>query len=107
MSVLMESNMDVRDEGVIGDDEDLAQVKKLELQAAETLSVFEATWPKTVLCSVLHNLLHFPRCVYRWNNVRNFWAFFNERCLHSNFIAVYILFLISIYTIYNQYIYSS
>ena len=47
---------------------------------AEGLSVLERTWPGTVITGTqIHGLLHFPRLIYRWNSVRNYWCFFNER----------------------------
>jgi hypothetical protein len=45
----------------------------------ERLCDFEAYFPDSELSPVNHDLIHVPNSVYRWNSVRNFWAFFNER----------------------------
>lgn len=64
-----------------GDDaEEMTRMDGLSEWIAEGLSVLERTWPGTVITGTqIHGLLHFPRLIYRWNSVRNYWCFFNER----------------------------
>ena len=62
--------------------DDVAMKKMDDLSAwiAEGLSVYERSWPATLFSGPhIHNLLHFPRLIYRWNATRNYWCFFNER----------------------------
>ena len=65
------------------DDDDntaMESMDKLGHWIAEGLSVFENSWPATMITgSHIHGLLHSPRLIYRWNSARNFWCFFNER----------------------------
>ena len=43
------------------------------------LARFEKKAPKTFCDVLLHELLHVPHAVQRWNRVNNFWCFFGER----------------------------
>jgi hypothetical protein len=36
--------------------------------------------PKTELAVMFHVLMHVPDATWRWNDARNFWGFFGERC---------------------------
>lgn len=54
-------------------------VDRIKLKVIETLCVAEEVLPITEMTAILHILLHVPDAVYRWNSVRNFWAFFSER----------------------------
>ena len=56
------------------------EVRRRECGIADALTAFERAWP-TVLMSgpVVHTLVHYPRFIYRWNSVRNYWCYFNER----------------------------
>ena len=56
-------------------------VSELKTRLTEALCGIEAVLPTTDLPVILHVLLHVPDCVYRWNNVRNWWCFFGERCM--------------------------
>jgi hypothetical protein len=49
------------------------------MQVAEALTNFENDWPPQSHCIVAHELMHVPDCIYRWNSVRNYWAFHLER----------------------------
>jgi hypothetical protein len=49
----------------------------------EHVCAFEAAAPKTVMHVQIHQLVHVAKCSYRWNRVRNFWAFANERSYYS------------------------
>ena len=43
------------------------------------LARFEKNAPETFCDVLLHELLHVPHAVQRWNRVNNFWCFFGER----------------------------
>ena len=58
-----------------------ADVDRLKLAVAEALTRCEQVFPRTELCVMLHILIHVPDSIYRWNNVRNTWAFFGERSM--------------------------
>jgi hypothetical protein len=45
----------------------------------ERLCIFEKAVPTTVMHVQVHQLVHVPKCALKWNRVRNFWAFANER----------------------------
>jgi hypothetical protein len=42
----------------------------------EGLCLFETHFPHSEL---IHELIHLPDAVFRWNHPRNYWAFFSER----------------------------
>jgi hypothetical protein len=54
-------------------------MKLLKRRAFTVLNLLEREFPKTMLTQCFHNLLHAPDMIGRWNNVRNYWAFFMER----------------------------
>ena len=56
-----------------------AEIAALKMQVAEALTNFESDWPPQSHCIVAHELMHVPDCIYRWNSVRNYWAFHLER----------------------------
>jgi hypothetical protein len=60
-------------------EERVKKMKELKTRVIITILLFEREFPKTLLLACLHNLLHIPDMIGRWNNVRNFWAFFMER----------------------------
>jgi hypothetical protein len=56
------------------------KVQDLEQEIAEALTAFERVWPIAIMSGpAIHTLVHYPSFVYRWNSVRNFWCYFNER----------------------------
>jgi hypothetical protein len=57
----------------------IEQMKQLKTKVLLALILFEREFPKTLMVGCLHNLLHMPDAIFRWNNLRNFWAFFMER----------------------------
>ncbi len=60
-------------------------VKSMEATIAVALSSFERAWPGVLMSGpVLHTLVHYPRFIRRWNSVRNYWCYFNERCRQTN-----------------------
>ena len=56
-----------------------SEIAALKMQVAEALTDFENDWPPQSHCIVAHELMHVPDCIYRWNSVRNYWAFHLER----------------------------
>jgi|688.fasta_scaffold243339_2 hypothetical protein len=62
-------------------DEDAREmVRWLECEIASALSAFERVWPSAILSGpAIHTLMHYPAIMYRWNSVRNYWCYFNER----------------------------
>jgi hypothetical protein len=55
------------------------RMQALKRKAVMCLMLVEREFPRTKLVVCFHNLLHFPDMMARWNNPRNFWAFFMER----------------------------
>lgn len=55
------------------------EITDLKLKVAEALTNFENDWPPQSHCIVAHELMHVPDCIFRWNSVRNYWAFHLER----------------------------
>jgi hypothetical protein len=54
-------------------------VARLQEQVAETLSLLEMCAPLIVFDRVLHELIHVPMAMAKWNACRNFWSFPSER----------------------------
>ena len=62
-----------------------AKQQALKLTIIQNLSEIELFLPETELSEHLHDLIHFPDLIFRWNSVRNFWAFFSERLLAAQY----------------------
>jgi hypothetical protein len=56
-----------------------AEMAQLKMDVAEALTKFERDWPEQSHCIVAHEVMHVPDSIYRWNSVRNYWAFHLER----------------------------
>jgi hypothetical protein len=56
-----------------------AEMAQLKTDVAEALTKFERDWPAQCHCIIAHEVMHVPDCIYRWNSVRNYWAFHLER----------------------------
>ena len=62
------------------DDDAKAVTRALELECATALSAYEQVWPSVLMSGpVIHTLIHYPTFIYRWNSVRNYWCYYNER----------------------------
>ena len=48
-------------------------------QVAETLSLLEMCSPLIIFHQLIHELLHVPMAMAKWNSCRNFWSFPSER----------------------------
>ena len=48
-------------------------------QVTETMSLIEMCCPAIFFDNIMHELLHVPMAMARWNSCRNFWAFPSER----------------------------
>ena len=55
------------------------KTRALHLQVIESLCLMERDFPLSELSIFVHEILHVPEFVYRWNSVRNFWCFTTER----------------------------
>jgi hypothetical protein len=67
-----------------------------ETTIAHSMSSFERNWPQVLMSGpVIHTLIHYPRFIYRWNSVRNYWCYFNERstCTTLKLFLLYVLLL--------------
>ena len=53
--------------------------RRLHLQAIEALCVLERDFPLTEMAIFVHEILHVPEFIFRWNGVRNYWCFACER----------------------------
>ena len=54
-------------------------VANLMEKVAEALSLLEMCSPLIIFDRILHELLHMPMSMARWNSCRNFWCFPSER----------------------------
>jgi hypothetical protein len=55
-------------------------------KVSETLSLLEMCCPLLLFDRLLHELLHVPAALLKWNSCRNFWAFKSERYIkHTKF----------------------
>jgi hypothetical protein len=61
------------------EDEALEKTRALHLKVIESLCLMERDFPLSELSIFVHEILHVPEFVYRWNSVRNFWCFTTER----------------------------
>ena len=61
------------------DDYALSETRALHLQTIEALCLLERDFPLTELSIFVHEILHVPEFIYRWNSVRNYWCFASER----------------------------
>jgi hypothetical protein len=60
-------------------DESVDETRALHLQVIEALCLMERDFPLSELSIFVHEILHVPEFVFRWNSVRNFWCFTTER----------------------------
>jgi hypothetical protein len=58
------------------------QAAALMEQVAETMSLLENCSPLIIFDRLLHELLHVPTALLKWNSCRNYWAFKSERYTH-------------------------
>lgn len=54
-------------------------ITKFKTFMVHKISAYEHVFPDTEMPRIVHLLLHVPDQVYRWNHVRNYWAFYPER----------------------------
>ena len=55
------------------------EMAALKEEVARGLATCEANYPPQCHCVVAHEVMHVPDAIYRWNCVRNYWAFHLER----------------------------
>ena len=56
-----------------------ATCRALRDKVAKALCLLERDFPGTELSIAIHELIHVPDFVFRWNAVRNYWCFVVER----------------------------
>ena len=83
LQMLLAATADVDERVLEQDDHKRLQLlmADLKLRVTQRLCLFEAWAPRTEMYVLLHAIVHMPDLVLRWNHVRNFWCFFNERML--------------------------
>lgn len=74
---LLDATADVDDD--TDEDQALAESRSLHMKAIEALCLLERDFPLTELSIFVHEILHVPEFIYRWNSVRNYWCFATER----------------------------
>lgn len=81
LKLLLTEVADVEDEDDDGAKEAAqhTRAQMLKLRVTTALCKFEDEFPKSEMSPVFHTLMHVPDSIYKWNSVRNYWAFFNER----------------------------
>jgi hypothetical protein len=55
------------------------KMARLQEQSTETLSLLEMCAPLIIFDRVLHELVHVPPALVKWDSARNFWSFPSER----------------------------
>jgi hypothetical protein len=79
LNEILEATADVKADDDFMTSRDYA-LEELKLKAVRALVAIEECVPKTDSGPiVLHIIPHVVESIYRWNSVRNFWAFFTER----------------------------
>ena len=64
------------------------RVAHLGQQITQTLSLLEMCSPLIIFDRILHELLHMPMAMAKWNSCRNFWCFPSERSEHEMFVTL-------------------
>lgn len=78
--------------------ENREEIDRVKQRVIEALCLVEACVPRTELPVMFHLLLHVSDAIYRWNAVRNFWCFFNERSVKFFYILFTLCMHFSFYT---------
>lgn len=81
IEILLNLHSNIDQEPEDGEPTARAGMELIKLKVIRNLCIVEKRLPLTDQCGHLHDLLHVPDAVFRWNAVRNFWSFFNERYL--------------------------
>lgn len=55
-------------------------LRERHIQVLRVVCQSEKFLPASLFTISFHALLHLPTFSFKWNHVRNFWCFFNERC---------------------------
>ena len=89
------------------DSENREVIDQVKQAVVVALCKVEACMPRTELPVMFHVLLHVPDAIYRWNSVRNFWAFFGERSalLHFDLSSICIFFPFRTCSLLDMYIF--
>jgi hypothetical protein len=78
MAILRASMHATCDEDSCGDSQNCSCVT-LSHKIRRALCIVEREFPRTEMSINQHQIVHIPELIHRWNNVRNYWAFFSER----------------------------
>jgi hypothetical protein len=76
---VLDATCDVESGGEHDPDASRDWLRRLKRKAVRALCLMERDVPATEWAIIIHIIMHLPECIYRWNNVRNTWAFPNER----------------------------
>lgn len=79
LNALLDATADFVANDPLQEQAQLVESRALHLQAVEALCLLERDFPLTELAIFVHEILHVPEFVYRWNAVRNYWCFGTER----------------------------
>lgn len=77
LNALLDATADVDTEA--DEETAVAEARQLYLKAIEALCLLERDFPLTELSIFVHEILHVPEFIFRWNAVRNYWCFATER----------------------------
>jgi hypothetical protein len=67
---LLDATADIDDD--TDEEQALAEARSLHMKAIEALCLLERDFPLTELSIFVHEILHVPEFIYRWNAVRNY-----------------------------------
>jgi hypothetical protein len=81
------------------------KISEFKTDTAVCLVLLEAELPPMFFDILLHELLHIPESIARWNHVRNYWAFASERYTQHTCTRVCCmeLYINSVFYAYNIY----
>ena len=77
MQHLLDATADYDPEAAV--DESIHTCRTARAKVAQALFKLERDFPKPELSIAIHELIHVPDFLWRWNSVRNYWCFVVER----------------------------
>lgn len=79
LNLLLDSTADYYPDDPVVNDLSERNCRRIRAHVVEELTKFERDFPETELSPFIHEILHVPEFLYRWNGVRNYWCFVTER----------------------------
>lgn len=76
---LLDATCDVHDVNMAGPSPQELHLRQLRRRAVLALAKMERDVPATEHAIIMHIIIHVPAAIYRWNSVKNTWAFHSER----------------------------